>query len=98
MSQRDQRNGQGTTPIEERLLRRRMSRRTVVRAGAAGAAGLAAVRTLNPVGAVTRGDVLRAPMLSHVQESTPAAEGIYGGRLRVATTGQPATLDGHFVA
>jgi peptide/nickel transport system substrate-binding protein len=98
MSQRDQRNGQGTTPIEERLLRRRMSRRTVVRAGAAGAAGLAAVRTLNPVGAVTRGDVLRPPMLSHVQESTPAAEGIYGGRLRVATTGQPATLDGHFVA
>jgi peptide/nickel transport system substrate-binding protein len=98
MSQRDQRNGQGTTPIEERLLRRRMSRRTVVRAGAAGAAGLAAVRTLNPVGAVTPGDVLRAPMLSHVQESTPAAEGIYGGRLRVATTGQPATLDGHFVA
>ncbi|HLL50109.1 MAG TPA: ABC transporter substrate-binding protein, partial [Thermomicrobiales bacterium] len=43
-----------------------------------------------------RGDVIRTPAL--LQESTPAAEGIYGGRLRVATTGQPATLDGHFVA
>ena len=34
----------------------------------------------------------------HLQQATPAAEGIYGGRLRVATTGQPAGLDGHFVA
>ena len=41
MSQHDQRNGRETTPIEERLLRRRMSRRTIMRAGAAGAAGLA---------------------------------------------------------
>ena len=86
MSQRDQRNGRGTTPIEERLLRRRMNRRTVIRAGAAGAAGLAAAGTLN------RPEYLQA------QDATPAAEGIYGGRLRVATTGQPATLDGHLVA
>jgi peptide/nickel transport system substrate-binding protein len=98
MSQHDQRNGRGTTPIDERLLRRRMNRRTVVRAGAAGAAGLA-TGTLNRVGAVPGSrDMLRAPALLRAQEATPAAEGIYGGRLRVATTGQPATLDGHFVA
>ncbi|MCD6057527.1 MAG: extracellular solute-binding protein family 5 [Thermomicrobiales bacterium] len=98
MSQRDQGNERGTTPIEERLLRRRINRRTIMRAGAAGAAGLAA-GTLNSVGAVTqRGDMLGVGVLPHLQEATPAAEGVYGGRLRVATTGQPATLDGHFVA
>jgi peptide/nickel transport system substrate-binding protein len=96
MSQHDQRNGRGTTPIEERLLRRRLNRRTIVRAGAVGAAGLAAAGTLYPVGAgPVRGNVLRVPAL--LQESTPAAEGVYGGRLRVATTGQPAILDGHFL-
>ena len=94
MSHHDQRNGRGTTPIEERLLKRRVSRRNIVRAGAAGAAGLAAAGTLNRVGAVPGScDLLRAPTLPHLQEATPAAEGIYGGRLRVATTGQPATLD-----
>jgi peptide/nickel transport system substrate-binding protein len=99
MSQHDQRNRRGTTPIEERLLRRRVSRRTILGAGTAGAMGLAAAGTMNAVGASTRpGDMLRAPALFHSQESTPAAEGVYGGRLRVATTGQPATLDGHFVA
>jgi peptide/nickel transport system substrate-binding protein len=99
MSQHDQRNGRGTTPIEERLLRRRVSRRKLVRSGAASVAGLAAAGTLNRVGAMPgRGDMLRMPALPHLQEATPAAEGIYGGRLRVATTGQPATLDGHFVA
>ena len=99
MSQHDQRNGRGTTPIEERLLKRRVSRRTILGAGTAGAMGLAAAGTMNAVGASTRrGDMLRAPALFHLQESTPAAEGVYGGRLRVATTGQPATLDGHFVA
>jgi peptide/nickel transport system substrate-binding protein len=99
MSQHDQRNRRGTTPIEERLLRRRVNRRTLLGAGTAGAMGLAAAGTMNAVGASTRpGDMLRAPALFHSQESTPAAEGVYGGRLRVATTGQPATLDGHFVA
>jgi peptide/nickel transport system substrate-binding protein len=99
MSQHDQRNGRETTPIEERLLRRRVSRRTVVRSGAAGAAGLVAAGTLNRVGAVPgHGDMLRASALPLFQEATPAAEGVYGGRLRVATTGQPATLDGHFLA
>jgi peptide/nickel transport system substrate-binding protein len=57
----------------------------VVGAGVAGAAGFAAV-----------GGAFRAPVLA--QEGTPGTEGVYGGRLRVATTGQPATLDGHFVA
>jgi peptide/nickel transport system substrate-binding protein len=99
MSQHDQRNGRGTTPIEDRLLRQRVSRRSIVRAGAAGAMGLTAVGTLSSVGAVPwRGDTMRAPAPLHAQEATPAAEGVYGGRLRVATTGQPATLDGHFVA
>jgi peptide/nickel transport system substrate-binding protein len=99
MSQHDQRNRRGTTPIEERLLRRRVSRRTILGAGTAGALGLAAAGTMNAVGASTQpGDMLRAPALFHSQDSTPAAEGVYGGRLRVATTGQPATLDGHFVA
>jgi peptide/nickel transport system substrate-binding protein len=99
MSQHDQRNGRGTMPIEERLLGPRVSRRTIVRSGAAGVAGLAAAGTLNRVGAMPgRGDMLRMPGLPHFQEATPAAEGVYGGRLRVATTGQPATLDGHFVA
>jgi peptide/nickel transport system substrate-binding protein len=92
MSQRDQRNGRGTTPIEELLLKRRVSRRTIVGAGAAGAMGLAAAGSLRSVGAISRsGQVLGA--LPLYQESTPAAEGIYGGRLRVATTGQPAGLD-----
>ncbi|MDF3043270.1 MAG: hypothetical protein K0Q71_5976, partial [Thermomicrobiales bacterium] len=90
MSQHDQRNGRGTMPIDGRLLRRRLSRRSIMRAGAAGAAGLAAAGTLNRVDAMPGGDVLRAPALPHLQEATPAAEGIYGGRLRVATTGQPA--------
>src|SRR5919112_4142969 len=99
MSQRDQRNERGTTPIEEQLLRRRMSRRTMLHGGVTGAAGLAAAGTLNSIGAVPGpGSMLRPPALVHAQEATPAAEGIYGGRLRVATTGQPATLDGHFVA
>ncbi|MCD6058938.1 MAG: extracellular solute-binding protein family 5 [Thermomicrobiales bacterium] len=94
MSQHDQRNGRDTTPIEERLLRRRVSRRTIVGSGAAGAAGLAAAGALNRVGAVPgHGDMLRASVLPLFQEATPAAEGIYGGRLRVATTGQPAGLD-----
>src|SRR5215217_4783752 len=99
MSQHDQPNERGTTPIEERLLKRRVSRRTILGAGTAGAMGLAAAGTMNAVGASTQpGDMLRAPALFHSQDSTPAAEGVYGGRLRVATTGQPATLDGHFVA
>jgi peptide/nickel transport system substrate-binding protein len=99
MSQRDRRNEWETIPMKEQLLRRRVNRRSIVRAGAAGAAGFAAAGMLVPVRAATnRGDALRAPALANLQESTPAAEGIYGGRLRVATTGQPATLDGHFVA
>lgn len=99
MSQRDPRNEPGTTLNSALPLGRRVSRRTVVRAGAAGAAGFAAVGALAPVSAATtRGDMLRTSASWHLQESTPAAEGIYGGRLRVATTGQPATLDGHFVA
>ena len=53
MSQHDQRNGRGTTPIEEWLLKLRVSRRTILGAGTAGAMGLAATGTMNAVGAST---------------------------------------------
>ncbi len=99
MSRRNHGYTQGTTPTTEHSLTRRTSRRGFVGAGVAGAAGIAAAGVLTPVAAITdRGKSFRAPSLLRLQDSTPAAEGIYGGRLRVATTGQPATLDGHFVA
>ena len=97
MSQRNQQCRRCTSPADNRLLERRVSRRAVVGAGMAGAAGIAAAGTLNRAGAATvGGGVRRAPAV--LAQSTPTVEGVYGGRLRVATTGQPATLDGHFVA
>jgi peptide/nickel transport system substrate-binding protein len=78
------------------LLGRRLTRRSVVGAGVVGAAGMAA-GTFSQVRATsTPGMPFRGPALA--QEGTPAAEGIYGGRLVVATTGQPVTLDGHVLA
>ena len=97
MSQQRRRDMRNTTPTTERMLGQRVTRRTVVGAGVAGAAGIAAAGTLSRVRATpAHGGPFRTPAL--VQEGTPAAEGIRGGRLRVATTGQPATLDGHIVA
>ena len=85
-----------TSPTEERTLERRVSRRKFVGAGVAGVAGIAAAGTLARAGAVSkRGEMFRSP--TRLAQETPAAEGIYGGRLRVATTGQPAGLDGHLV-
>ena len=95
MSQRDQRNGRETTPIEERLLRRRMSRRTIVRAGAAGAAGSCRGRATGP--SRRRGHGRHGTSCASARLAQTADEGIRGGRLRVATTGQPAGLDGHLV-
>jgi hypothetical protein len=94
MSPRDQQNERGTTPIDKRLLRRRMNRRTIMGVGAAGAAGFALGGPLARVGAATtNGTAFSAP----ARLAQTADEGIRGGRLRVATTGQPAGLDGHLV-
>jgi peptide/nickel transport system substrate-binding protein len=78
------------------LFGRKLTRRSVVGAGVVGAAGMATGALSQVQASSLPGMSARAPVL--VQEGTPAAEGIYGGRLRVATTGQPATLDGHFLA
>jgi peptide/nickel transport system substrate-binding protein len=68
--------------------RRRLSRRRVVQAGAIGAAGIAATSSLTPAGAAPRARALR-------QDATP--EPVRGGRLRIASTGQPAGLDMHLL-
>jgi len=94
MSRREQRGTQGTTPAGERMLGRRVSRRAIVGAGAAGAAGIAAAGALTPAAAAAkRGRAFQA--LARLRQETPAVEGQRGGRLRVATTGQPAGLDMH---
>ena len=82
MSQRQQQDKHLTTPTERRTYGQRLSRRAVVRAGATGAAGIAAVRAVAPGRS--------APALRR-QDAEPRM----GGRLRVASTGQPAGLDMH---
>ncbi|MGH2618024.1 MAG: ABC transporter substrate-binding protein, partial [Thermomicrobiales bacterium] len=96
MSRRDQQGSQRATPRPERMLGQRVNRRRVIGASVAGAAGLAAGGTLSQASAISTGGMFRT--LAPLKQATPPAEGIYGGRLRVATTGQPATLDGHLVA
>ncbi len=74
------------------MLKQRVSRRTVVRAGMAGAAGLAVAGLSLPAGATAkRGNAFSAPALLRQTAGEPQR----GGRLRVATTGQPAGLDMH---
>jgi peptide/nickel transport system substrate-binding protein len=97
MRQRNDRCRRSTCLNGEQTPGRRVSRRAVVGAGMAGIAGIAAAGTLSRAGATTFGGYSPRPVVPLAQ-ATPAAEGVYGGRLRVATTGQPATLDGHFVA
>ncbi|MDQ3044047.1 MAG: ABC transporter substrate-binding protein [Chloroflexota bacterium] len=92
MSQSRRRDTGSTIPPAERLLGRRLNRRAVVRAGAGGAAGIAAAGAL-----VTNGAMAQRGALPHLRAQTPTVEGIVGGRLRVATTGQPAGLDMHLV-
>ena len=65
-----------------------MSRRRVVQAGAAGAAGMAAAGMLTSTGATGR-----FPALAR-QDAEPQR----GGTLRIASTGQPATLDAQLSA
>lgn len=92
MSQWNQRSSQRSLQMGGALLGRRMSRRTVIGSGVA-AAGVAATGAWNPAAAASSSGTFRAP-LSTWQGTE---EGIRGGRLRVATTGQPAGLDGHLV-
>jgi peptide/nickel transport system substrate-binding protein len=89
-----QRNGQGSTLLNGQMLGRRLNRRKIVGSGVAAAAGIAAAagRLGSSASATMGGAALRAP--SRLRQ---AEEGIRGGRLRVATTGQPAGLDGHLV-
>ena len=95
MSQLTRRGMQGATPTLGTVFGHRTSRRMVVGAGIAGAAAAAAGGALNSVRAASRqGALLPSPALL---QDTATAEGIRGGRLRVATTGQPAGLDGHLV-
>jgi len=96
MSQRDEQSVPGTTSLARRLTKQRVSRREIMRAGVAGAAGFAAVGALSQVGnASKRGFASYAP--ARLRQETPAPEGQRGGRLRVATTGQPAGLDNQLV-
>jgi peptide/nickel transport system substrate-binding protein len=66
---------------------RRMNRRRVVQAGVASAAGIAAA------GAIGSGGV--SASLRHALHRQDAGEPQTGGRLRIASTGQPAGLDMH---
>jgi peptide/nickel transport system substrate-binding protein len=65
---------------------RRMNRRRVVQAGVTGAAGIAAAGMVAPAVAGSR-------PLARRQDGEPVS----GGRLRIASTGQPAGLDMHLV-
>lgn len=66
---------------------RGMSRRRVMQAGAAGAAGMAIAGMFAPAGATGR-----SPAIAR-QDAEPRR----GGRLRIASTGQPAGLDNHLL-
>ena len=69
---------------------RKLSRRGVMRGGAAGAAGLALASAAGSAGAAP---VRRSSLASSARQ---AADPVRGGVLRVAATGQPAGLDMHF--
>ncbi len=69
----------------DRFKRRALNRRQVVHAGMAGAAGIAASGVMRPAGA--------SPRLFRRQDASP--EPVQGGRLRIASTGQPAGFDMH---
>jgi peptide/nickel transport system substrate-binding protein len=60
----------------------------------AGAAGFAAAGMLSSAAA---GPAAGGPRRTRTRSQETPVEGIYGGRMRIATTGQPAGLDGHLV-
>jgi len=78
---------QVTSPGPERVLGQRMGRRTVVRGGVAGAASLAAIPLASA--AASSGRPANAP-------AAVRQEAQRGGKLVIASTGQPAGLDAHF--
>jgi peptide/nickel transport system substrate-binding protein len=90
MSQWNQRSSLRSKQIGGALLGRRLSRRTVIGSGVA--AGMAAAGVHAPVAGASSNGPLRTPLGKWQGE-----EGVRGGRLRVATTGQPAGWDGHLV-
>ena len=69
------------------LQSRPISRRRVVQAGVTGAAGIAAAGAFAPAGAARQSAALAR------QDAEPRR----GGRLRIASTGQPAGLDNHLL-
>ena len=70
----------------------RATRRRILRASAAAGAGIAAAGALTSGGAAPG----TAGRSRAVAPRAQAEEGVRGGRLRVAATGQPAGLDMHF--
>ncbi|HEV2128800.1 MAG TPA: ABC transporter substrate-binding protein [Thermomicrobiales bacterium] len=74
-----------TNPTLKRIQSRRMNRRRAVQAGMAGAAGMAAAGIVSPAVASRRSSQFAR------QDPEPQR----GGRLRIASTGQPAGLDMH---
>lgn len=72
----------------------RINRRRVVHTGVAGAAGLAAAGAIGPFGASARSGVGSQARSLRRQDGDP----VMGGRMRIASTGQPAGLDQHLSA
>lgn len=91
MSQWNQRNGHDVVKNGP-LLRKRLNRRRMIGSGMAAAAGMAAAGAFAPITGASTGGTFGAP-----RSRWQGEEGIRGGRLRVATTGQPAGWDGHLV-
>lgn len=81
-----------TKSVQAETARQRLSRRTVVGSGVAGAAGLAAAGALGPMGAFAGNGQGAQRRAARMQD---AGEPVSGGRMRIASTGQPAGLDGH---
>ncbi len=90
MNQWRQRSGLRSDGAMDRTLQRKLNRRALVGAGAATAAGLAGG---SGFGAYAAPDT----RLSRTMRLAQTEEGIRGGRMRIATTGQPAGLDNQLV-
>jgi peptide/nickel transport system substrate-binding protein len=92
MSQWQKRSGHRSAGTVERSLQRRLNRRTFVGAGA-GVAAAAGMTGGAGFGAYAAPDT----RLMGTSSLSQAEEGIRGGRMRIATTGQPAGLDNQLV-
>ena len=92
MSQWQQRSGHRSAGTMGRTLQRRVNRRAFVGAGV-GVAATAGMAGGGGFGAYAAPDT----RLARVAGLAQAEEGIRGGRMRIATTGQPAGLDNQLV-